>query len=199
MVLLLGISPRRAAFLLIWVNLAGFSGRIIFAFLSDRLGRRLSAGIYGFGAAILVVSAALVHDVFIGSISVFWLMLIVNEVFVDGGWSIVGPYAAEVWPAEMRTTGMGSAYGFGGLGKVIGPLGLALIVGSANVVTPAASVAAIVPAYSYLACWFVLVAVVFLGFARETKGLTLENIQRDLEGSPAVNSAPATVAEHLVK
>jgi putative MFS transporter len=52
--------------------------------------------------------------------------------FGDGGFAIVGPYAAEVWPSHLRTSGMGSAYGFGGVGKIIGPVGLALIVGSGN-------------------------------------------------------------------
>ena len=179
--LILGVSPERAAFLLIWVYLAGFFGRMVFAVFSDSLGRRPSAALYGFGAAIMVVMAALVHGAYIGPVSIFWLMLVVCEIFVDGGWSIVGPYSAEVWPAAIRTTGMGAAYAFGGLGKIIGPLGLALILGSSNAVSPAASVAAIVPAYSFMAFWFVLVAVVFLAFARETKGLTLEAIQRDLE------------------
>jgi len=182
--LILGVTPVQAAFLLIPVSLAGFFGRVIFAFLSDSLGRRQSAALYGFGAATLIVTAALLHNVYIGAVSVFWLMLIVSEIFVDGGWSIVGPYSAEVWPAKIRTSGMGSAYGFGGLGKIIGPLGLALILGSSNVVSPAASVAAIVPAYSFMAGWFLLVAFVFLCFARETKGLTLEAIAHDLETSP---------------
>jgi MFS transporter, putative metabolite:H+ symporter len=187
--LILGVSPVRAAFLLIWVNLAGFFGRMVFAYFSDTLGRRLSAALSGFGAAILVVVAALAHSAYLGRVPVFWLMLIVCEIFVDGGWSIVGPYSAEVWPATIRTTGMGAAYAFGGLGKIIGPLGLALILGSSNVVSPAASVAAIVPAYSFMAFWFVLVAVVFLGFARETKGLTLEAIERDLETSSSTSPA----------
>lgn len=182
--LILGVTPVQAAFLLIPVSLAGFFGRVIFAFLSDSLGRRQSAALYGFGAATLIVTAALLHNVYIGAVSVFWLMLIVSEIFVDGGWSIVGPYSAEVWPAKIRTSGMGAAYGFGGLGKIIGPLGLALILGSSNVVSPAASVAAIVPAYSFMAGWFLLVAFVFLCFARETKGLTLEAIAHDLETSP---------------
>lgn len=38
--------------------------------------------------------------------------------------------------AVLRTSGMGSAYGFGGIGKIIGPIGLALIVGSSNIVKP---------------------------------------------------------------
>src|SRR6185437_9180867 len=187
--LILGVSPVRAAFLLIWINLAGFFGRMVFAFFSDSLGRRRSAALYGFGAAILVVMAALVHNVYIGAVSIFWLMLIVAEIFIDGGWSIVGPYSAEVWPATIRTTGMGAAYAFGGLGKIIGPLGLALILGSSNVVSPAASVAAIVPAYSFMAFWFALVAIVFLSFARETKGLSLEAIERDLELSSPTSLA----------
>ncbi len=199
LVLLLGVTAQRAAFLMIWVNLAGFSGRVVFSYLSDALGRRASAGIYGFGAAIMVVVAALSRDVFIGATSAFWLLSIVAEVFVDGGWAIIGPYSAEVWPAAMRTTGMGSAYGFGGLGKIIGPLGLALIVGTSNVVTPAASVAAILPAYVYLGCWFALVSIVFLCFARETKGRSLETIEHDLGRSPATGPAPATAAEYLTK
>ena len=39
--------------------------------------------------------------------------------FADGGFAIVGPYAAEVWPSHLRTSGMGSAYGFGGIGKIL--------------------------------------------------------------------------------
>src|SRR5580693_6591364 len=43
---------------------------------------------------------------------------------------------ADRWPSTLRTSGMGSAYGFGGIGKNIGPIGLALIVGSSNIVKP---------------------------------------------------------------
>ena len=188
LVQLLGASPERAAFLTIFVTLGGFTGRIIFSWLSDAIGRRISGGIFGFGAAILLVLAALWHDAFIGGISVFLLLLIATNVFADGGFAIVGPYAAEVWPSTLRTTGMGAAYGFGGLGKVIGPLGLALIVGSTNVVTPAASVAAIVPAYIYVGSWFAFAGAVFLFFGMETKGRSFEAIEREL-GTPALETA----------
>ena len=30
--------------------------------------------------------------------------------------AIIGRYLAEVWPTRLRTTGMGAAYGFGGIG-----------------------------------------------------------------------------------
>lgn len=191
LVQLLGVLPERAAFLMIFVNLAGFGGRIVFSILSDVIGRRISGGIFGFGAAIVLVLAALEHDVFIAGMSVFWLLLIATNLFADGGFAIVGPYAAEVWPSTLRTTGMGSAYGFGGVGKVIGPLGLAIIVGSTNIITPEASIAAIVPAYLYVGSWFALAGVVFLFFGMETKGRSFEDIEDELGAvAPVPVAAP---------
>lgn len=183
LVQLLGIPPSRAAFLMIAVNLAGLFGRAGLSYLSDAIGRRASGGIFGFGAAILLIASAVCHNLFWGSVSVFWLLLIATNIFADGGFAIVGPYSAEVWPSALRTTGMGSAYGFGGIGKVIGPLGLALIVGSSNVITPQASISAIVPAYSYLAAWFVLAGFVYIFFGIETKGRSFESIENALEAS----------------
>jgi len=127
LVQLLGIVPERAAFLMIFVNLAGLFGRVGLSFLSDLIGRRGSGAIASFGAAILLIAAAIYHDVYLAGTSLFWMLLIAYNAFGDGGFAVVGPYAAEVWPASLRTTGMGSAYGFGGIGKVIGPLGLAYL------------------------------------------------------------------------
>jgi putative MFS transporter len=191
LVQLLPVTPARAAFLMIFVNLGGFAGKVTMAFLSDIIGRKASGGIVGFGAAIFLMAAALWHDVFLGTVSLFWLLLIAADLFVEGGFAIVGPYSAEVWPASLRTTGMGAAYGFGGLGKVLGPVGLALIVGSSNIITPAASVAALLPAYSFLAACFVVSALVFLLFGMETKGHTLETIENALGVPRAMPVAPA--------
>jgi MFS transporter, putative metabolite:H+ symporter len=105
---------------------------------------------------------------------------------------VVGPYAAEVWPAHLRTSGMGSAYGFGGIGKVIGPLGLALIVGSSNVVKPEASVEHILPAFVYLAAWFAMAGAVYLFLGIETRGRSIEEIDRSLTGAPAAPAVPRT-------
>jgi putative MFS transporter len=191
LVQLLEVTPARASFLLIFVNLAGLFGRVGLSYLSDAIGRKASGAIASFGAAILLVVAAVYHDVFFGTVSLFWLILIVNNAFADGGFAIVGPYAAEVWPASLRTTGMGSAYGFGGLGKVIGPLGLALIVGSSNIITPKASVAALVPSFSYLAAWFALAGFAYIFLGIETKGRSLEMIEHDLDASRAAEFEPA--------
>ncbi len=183
LVQLLGVTPARASFLLIFVNFAGLFGRIGLSYLSDTIGRKGSGAIASFGAAILIVLAAIYHNAFFGTVSVFWLLLIVNNALADGGFAIVGPYSAEVWPVALRTTGMGSAYGFGGLGKVIGPLGLALIVGSSNIITPKASVAALLPAFSYLAAWFALAGFAYIFIGMETKGRSLETIEQSLDAS----------------
>ena len=177
---------------MIFVNLAGLLGRIVMSFLSDAIGRKASGGVFGFGSAILIVGAALSRNIFFGTTSLFWLMLIATNFLVDGGFAIVGPYLAEVWPSSLRTTGMGSAYGFGGIGKVIGPMGLALIVGSSNIITPQASVSALVPAYSYLAAWFALAGFVYVFFAVETKGRSFETIERTLWRPEKASVRPKT-------
>jgi putative MFS transporter len=114
------------------------------------------------------------------------LLLVIGYVFADGIFAILGPYSAEVWPTSLRATGMGSAYGFGGIGKVIGPWGLAVIVGSSNPVTPAASLQKLVPSFAYLAAWYLLAAVIYLFVGAETKGRALEEIDRDLRESKQV-------------
>jgi len=183
LVQLLGITPRRAAFLMIFVNLAGLVGRVGMSYLSDAIGRKASGGICGFGTAILLITTAVSRNAVFGTFSVFWLMLIATNLLADGSFAIVGPYSSEVWPSSLRTTGMGSAYGFGGIGKVIGPLGLALIVGSSNVISPQASVAALIPAYGYLAAWFAVSGFVFVFLGIETKGRSFESIEGLLERS----------------
>ena len=188
----LSISPAQASYLMIYVTLGGFIGRVSFSYLSDAIGRRASGGLLGLGAAVMLVLTASMHNVFLGGASLFWLLTIVTYFFADGGFAIVGPYAAEVWPAGLRTSGMGSAYGFGGLGKIIGPLGLALIVGSSNIVTPQASIAMIGPAFIYLAGWYLLAGVVYYFFGIETKGRSIEYIDGELTRSVDARRAVAT-------
>ena len=76
--------------------------------------------------------AGYLHSVFIGGVSMFFVMILLQSFFGSGNYSIVGPYMGEVWPARLRGSGMGLVYGVGNLGKFIGPAGLALIAGSSN-------------------------------------------------------------------
>ena len=194
LILILHVSAAQAASMMIAFSLSGLVGRVMFSYLADAIGRRASGGLFGLGGGALVIAAAMFHDSTMGGGSTFWLILVVAYLFVDGGFAIVGPYSAEVWLVRLKTTGMGAAYGFGGIGKLIGPLGLALIVGSSNVVKPGASVSEIVPAFVYLGSWFFLSGAVYLLLGPETRGMTQTAVEDALAGqlhrqAPASNSA----------
>ncbi len=181
--MLMKVPPATAAFYFIFITLGGLAGRISWSFLSEKIGRRASGTIVGAGAAIGLLLAGFLHNGFLGGVSLYWLLMIGTYFFADGGFAIVGPYSAEVWPAALRSSGMGSAYGMGGIGKIIGPMGLALVVGASNLVTPAATEAAIVPAYIYLACFGVLASLSYWFIGFETKGKTLDEVEKYLAES----------------
>src|SRR5260370_12359016 len=155
-VVLLKVTPQEAAKMMILLSAFGFIGRLSFAFCSELMGRRNAGGLLGFGAGVMTIVAGYNYDAVFMGVSAFWLLLAVAFFFADGGFAIVGPYAAEVWPSHLRTSGMGSAYGFGGIRKIIGPVGLALIVGSGNHLKPDAPLPQIPPALRYRRCWRLL-------------------------------------------
>jgi hypothetical protein len=134
------------------------------------IGRRPSGVLLSFGAALSLALARYYHDVSVGGVSMFFVILLGQRFFGDGGYAVVGPYAAEVWPSRLRASGMGFGFGIGNLGKILGPLGLALIVGSSDVISPKATIAAIEPAMVYLAAWYALSGIVFILLGFETRG-----------------------------
>ena len=182
-VLLLKVTPQEASKMMILLTVVGFFGRLAFSYLSERIGRRNSGGLLGFGAGILIILAGYHYDAMWFGVSAFWLILAAAMFFADGGFAIVGPYAAEVWPSHLKTTGMGSAYGFGGIGKIIGPAGLALIVGSSNYLKPDVPLPQFPTAFLYLGCWFLMAGVVYYFFGLETKGKSMQQIDDELEAA----------------
>jgi len=179
-VLLLKVPPQQAAKMMILLSVTGFIGRLSFAWLSERIGRRNCGGLLGFGGGLLIITAGYNYNATLFGLSAFWLILAAAMFFVDGGFAIVGPYAAEVWPSHLKTTGMGSAYGFGGIGKIIGPAGLALIVGSSNYLKPDVPLPQFPTAFLYLGCWFLMAGVVYYFFGLETRGKSMQQIDREL-------------------
>ena len=190
LVLLLKIPPAEASFLLIFAGLAGFVGRLFFSYTADAIGRRPSGILLSAGGALSLIVAGFYHDAFIGGVSVFFLMLLAQGFFNNGGYAVVGPYSAEVWPATLRGSGMGFGYGLGNFGKIIGPLGLALIVGSSDIVAPKATLPGIEPAMYYLAACCVIAGLAFLIWGIEVKGRSIEEIDVALT-RPTPVKAPA--------
>jgi putative MFS transporter len=193
-VLLLKVTPAYASFLAIWVSLVAIFGRFFCAWLSDALGRRPAGILICLVSAFTMSLAGYLHDVYLGTVSVFYAMILINGFFGPGTYAIIGPYMTEVWPASLRASGLGLAYGTSNLGKFIGPAGLALIAGVSNFVNPQATVDAIIPAFNYFAFWYILAALVFWLIAIETRGRTIEELDAALTGrapGPATVKIPA--------
>jgi putative MFS transporter len=197
-VMVLKITPAEASYLMIWVGVIGIFGRAIASWMSDALGRRVSGFIIGMGGAISMALAGYLHDVYIGTVSVFFVLIMVQRFFGDASYAIIGPYLAEVWPARLRGSGMGFSYGIGNLGKIIGPLGLALVIGSSNYITPKATLDSIFPALLFLAFWYGQAGLVFLLLGMETKGVSIEQMDDALAArarKPALASASNAAAD----
>ena len=189
-VMVLKISPAEASKLAIWISLAAVAGRFFCSWISDALGRRRSGVLSCLIAAVFMSLAGYLHEEFIGGVSLFFVMIVLQNFFGSGNYSIVGPYMGELWPSRLRGSGMGLVYGVGNLGKFIGPAGLALIAGSSNYVTPQATLDALIPAFNYFAFWYVLGAAAFWFIGIETSGRSIEEIDASM-------SIPATATEEL--
>jgi putative MFS transporter len=181
LVQLLGISPQQAALRMMALTLCAFIGRVVLSICAERIGRRTTGILCSFGAAAALCAAAYASHIELGVVSPFLLLLLVAYFFGEGGFAVLAPYSAEVWPASLRTSGLGSAYGFGGIGKIIGPLGLALVIGASNLVLPKTTAEAVEPAFLYFAAWYALAGVAYLAFGIETKGRSLEDISDELQ------------------
>jgi MFS family permease len=131
-------------------------------------------------------------DVFIGSWSLFYILFLAQTFFSSAIYSVVGPYMSEIWPARLRSSGMGMSYGIGNLGgKVLGPAGLALIMGAGDIIKPAApNLVMLGPAFVYFASWLVLGVIGFWVFGPEPKGRTFEEMDSALD-RPAAAARPA--------
>ena len=193
-VMVLKITPAEASYLMIYVGILGIIGRLVASWMSDAFGRRVSGFVIGMGGAITMALAGYWNDVYLGTVSVFFILIMVQRFFGDASYAIIGPYIAEVWPNRLRASGMGFSYGIGNLGKIIGPLGLALIVGSSNYVSPKVTLDAIFPALLFLAFWYGQAGLVFALLGIETRGRSIEEISNTLDaGAPAPRAAAERV------
>ena len=191
-VLVLGVTPAEASYLVIWVSVAGILGRIFMTSIIDVLGRRRA----GLWCCLMAMAAAALAgqlpSVYLGAASMFYVIILVTVFFGSGNYGLVATYMSELWPTRLRTSGMGLSYGTGNLGKIVGPLGLALIAGSSDYISPKATVDALGPAFLYFASWWVFGAVGFWFVGFETKGRSFEEIDSTLaKPAVALERAPA--------
>ena len=180
LVLVLKVTPAQAAYLSVWIALAGIPGRALGAFLSDALGRRAAGVLLAIGAGFGTALAGYLSNVYIGTTSMFLLLLMLASFFSNASFSVVFPYMAELWPAQLRASGFGLVYGCSNIAKFIGPAGLAVIAGATNYVAPQATLDVLVPAFIYFAAWYLLAVGAFLFVGIETRGRTIEELDAAL-------------------
>jgi len=186
--LVLKVTPAEASYLVIWVSVFGIVGRFFVTAIIDRWRRRISGVLCCLTSAAAISVAGQMPGIYIGIVSLFYIMILITVFFGSGNYAIVAPYMAEVWPTRLRTSGMGLGYGVGNMGKIIGPLGLALIAGSSDYISPKATVDALGLAFLYFASWWVLGAIAFWFIGFETKGVTFEEMDNTV-GRGAAASA----------
>jgi MFS transporter, putative metabolite:H+ symporter len=181
-VMVLKVTPAEGAYLAIWIGIAGVAGRVVGSWLCEALGRRVSSTLTLLAATICLSLAGYLHDLFVGTVSFYFVLLMAHSFFGPGAaFAITFPFMTELWPGRLRTSGFGLTYGTANLGKFIGPAGLAVIAGTSNYVNPKATLAALVPAFNYFATWYLLaiVAIVFVAF--ETRGRSIEELDAALD------------------
>jgi putative MFS transporter len=144
----------------------------------------------GLGSALMCLIVSQFWSAHIGTVPVIFISFIAVYGFINGGWSITGPYSAEIWPQRLRATGMGSAYGIGGVGRIFGPVILAFFAGSSNLVLPKATTTAITPAYIFFACCGLAMAVTY-SFAQETRNKSVAEIEAMLSAENKAASGAA--------
>jgi putative MFS transporter len=193
LVLVPKITPEHAAFLMIFVSVAAIVGRFCITALIEPLGRRGSATLCMVAGGTLMVLAGYLHDVYIGTVSLFYVLLVAQTFFSSANYTVVGPYMAEIWPARLRASGMGISYGVGNCGKFLGPLGLALIMGAGDIIKPAApNLVMLGPAFVYFASWYILGLIGFWVFGFEPKGRTFDEIDSALDAKRAAALATSS-------
>lgn len=185
--LLIGVAPADAARIFVAVSLTGMVGRIIFAFLPQKIGRRRCGEIMGYGIAICLGAAALFYDRTILGYPAFVVLLIPAALFFDGGFANIGPYAAEVFPVRLSARGVGLSQAINGIGKIAGPLCLALIAGASNLITPKATLDAVTPAFLFLAGCGLAIGLAFSLLGVETHGKQLA-LDEDHRAEPFGNA-----------
>jgi MFS family permease len=141
------------------LNAGSLLGYLLFGPLAERLGRRPTFLLYFIGAVVLFPLTFLTSD----SLTMLFALVPLVGIFTLGVTSGFPIYLPELFPTEVRTTGVGFCYN---LGRVVTAGGVFLtgyLVGLLGSYAKAASAVSLV----------YLVGMIVLVFARETRGRKL--------------------------
>ncbi|WP_216404447.1 MFS transporter [Arcanobacterium phocae] len=168
-----GLSTTTVASLFMLVSFADLLGRLVAAWVADRIGRRwtlLACGTVGAIGSLIVAWSAFAGTA--GSWILFFSGVIIAMGFGDGAFGILNAFGAEQFPNEVRATGLGLGYGIGASAKIIGPMLMGLLIGG-SAVRPTVTLNAVVPAFIVFAILLLAGGVIYM-FAEETNGRSLD-------------------------
>ena len=172
---LMRVSAGQAAGWFTGVTVMGLIGRALFIVIPARIGRVRAGMLMGFGGGACLILAALLHDVWLGALPAFLVLLGIGELMFDGGFSNLNTYAPELYPTRTAALGTGVSAAAGGAGKILGPVALGLIAGAHNLVSPRATEHAVLPAFLFLGGCCVMAGVAYAVLGIETHGRALED------------------------
>ncbi|MFP3554011.1 MFS transporter [Paraburkholderia sp. SIMBA_049] len=163
--LLLHIPVPSAARYFVLVPALGIIGRLLFSVLPIWMRRRTICWIFGVGMFITLGGAALAATQFVFDFPVFVIMVALAALFFDGGWCVIVPYTAEIFPTSFAARAIGLGQAANGIGKILGPLCIAIAAGSGNFVSPTATLDAVLPAFLFLSACGLVIGIFFAFFA----------------------------------
>jgi putative MFS transporter len=173
-----GLTITKSFGYAIGIYLAQIPGYYSAAFVSERLDRKWTIGGYLVGGALSALGLATAA----GNTQLLWFGILLSF-FMNGTYACLYSYTPEVYPTEVRATGMGAASAFGRVGGILSPL----IIGSAYSSLGFFGVFALTCAVLAVG----VLAVLTLGVS--TKGRTLEDITAETAGAvPRARGASET-------
>ncbi|WP_019052509.1 MFS transporter [Sphingobium xenophagum] len=136
-----GLSIKDAILAGALYNLGAFIGTLLVGWLGSQ--GRLPSVIAFF--LLFAAGALIMFGIIASPLSLVLLIALLIGVTVQGGFNGYWALAAELYPAEMRSTGIGWALGVGRIGAVLGPIAGGLLM-QANVPIPAIFLIYAIPA-----------------------------------------------------
>lgn len=121
----LGIPGAKIPLLTFYIMIGGLAGYLLYGFISDRVGRRLTFQIFFLGMAGALASFGYLpmQGWFKGSGNPAALIVLLGGLvaFFLGYFSGYGALFAELYPTRVRSRGMGFCYSLGLVGGALGP------------------------------------------------------------------------------
>ncbi len=174
------IAATRIPVYFVYGDIGALCGGAAMLAVFDRWGRKRSVPL-AYGSTALSIGLLAWATTTGQAAPVLWSFIVVNF-FATAAWMSAYPTFAEIFPTELRSTGIGVSVGFGRLAAAVAPL----------LLTSVAARAGVAAAYWVLAgfwCIGVVAMIPWCAFGPEGAGASLEDLVRSRPlGAPVVRS-----------